>query len=548
MDSEALSGTNSQNLLRKASRTSSNLSRTGSNLSDGVVTRRKFHSWSSFQNSYELVAIGEDLERRCLHNHLLHQMQAMKDCRFVCDFCRCKITQGEMFWSCPRCVWDVCEACYARGARFKSGGKVELVRSLDSRSGYFPRGTTGVIQDVVNDTEGKHLRLHLLLDGPHQSQFVTLNAEDFAKLKVLESEERNIRMVVGIVLITGLFLYGILDHHHLSVLLKRFVAWCRTLGIWAAMMLFVVSSILPVIMLPVFPIMALSGPLFTEMNDGEAVLGGSIAFLVVFGGLWVGSVLAFALGKTLLHDYARRASKQSRFLRRLNRIIDKAGIKIVFMARSLPILPAEVFDYACAMTTLAVHEYAIGCIGSAVPVAFWTFSTAQASNLAGPDRSRASHVALILLNVGCLVLLTIVLVHVIQRHEQDNEDETISIDWQEQWIDAKQEVAALLQAENLQILREGRDFTIRDKSNKLLQLWDDHGILPFLLRKEKKLELNKENFPLKVHVHKEPPLVNDLIEPAFHAVKRTSSSVTTRASGSPEHLYARVDCEPPPFP
>ena len=72
------------------------------------------------------------------------------------------------------------------------------------------------------------------------------------------------------------------------------MAWCRTLGLWAAMMLFIVSSILPapwqrencmqssppvrrnwwiqneVIMLPVFPIMALSGPLFTEMNDGEA--------------------------------------------------------------------------------------------------------------------------------------------------------------------------------------------------------------------------------------------------------------------------------------
>lgn len=62
-------------------------------------------------------------------------------------------------------------------------------------------------------------------------------------------------------------------------------------------------------MLPVFPIMALSGPLFTEMNDGEALLGGGIAFLVVFGGLWVGSVLAFALGKTLLQDYARRASR-----------------------------------------------------------------------------------------------------------------------------------------------------------------------------------------------------------------------------------------------
>ena len=30
-----------------------------------------------------------------------------------------------------------------------------------------------------------------------------------------------------------------------------------------------------------------------------------------------------------------------------------SGVKIVFMARSLPILPAEVFDYACAMTSLA---------------------------------------------------------------------------------------------------------------------------------------------------------------------------------------------------
>ncbi|CAL1130150.1 unnamed protein product [Cladocopium goreaui] len=362
--------------------------------------------------------------------------------------------------------------------------------------------------------------------------------------------------------------------------------------------------------------MALSGPLFTEMNDGEvqrhgaasvAFLGGSIAFLVVFGGLWVGSVLAFALGKlccmimpeeqapwqTLALQVSKAGFYGGSIVSWCAGIIDKAGnldatdvpgcswyfllaetvpedgsswqhylpcfallrpvlresgqgngagIKIVFMARSLPILPAEVFDYACAMTTLAVHEYAIGCIGSAVPVAFWTFSTAQASNLVGPERSRASHVALILLNVGCLVLLTFVLVHVIQSHEQDAAEETIDIEWQEQWMDAKMEVAHRLQAENLQIYREGRDFTIRDNSNKLLQLWDDHGMVPYLLRKwEKKHVLTKENFPLKVHVHKEPPLVNDLIEPAILAVKRTSSSTTPTTAGSPEHLYARVD-------
>jgi len=542
--------------LRKASQISrsSTFSRQGSNVSVSEGVRRKFHSWGSFQQSYELVAIGEDFERRCLHNHMLHQMQAMKDHRFVCDFCRCTIAQGEMFWSCPRCVWDVCEGCYNKGAKFKAGCKMELVAPLENSLGdSFPRGTSGMIQEVINDAEGRHQQLHVLLTMPQRgatppAEQVVLYQEDFRKIKVMDSEEYNFRMVVGVVFIGALFVYGILDHQRVSIILKSFVAWCRTLGLWAAMMLFIVSSILPVIMLPVFPIMALSGPLFTEMNDGEAWLGGSIAFLVVFGGLWVGSVLAFALGKTLLHDYARRASKQSRFLRRLNRIIDKAGIKIVFMARSLPILPAEVFDYACAMTTLAVHEYAIGCIGSAVPVAFWTFSTAQAAQASAlaPQRSRASHIALILLNVACLVLLTVVLVHVIQSHEQDAAEETIDIEWQDQWKDAKTEVARRLQAENLQVFREGRDFTIRDNSNKLLQLWDDHGIVQNVIRKwEKKQELTKENFPLKVHVHKEPPLVNDLIEPAIMAVKRTSSSATptTATSGSPEHWYARVDSD-----
>ena len=40
------------------------------------------------------------------------------------------------------------------------------------------------------------------------------------------------------------------------------------------------SKISKVIMLPVFPIMALSGPLFTEMNDGEALQHGAAAVVL----------------------------------------------------------------------------------------------------------------------------------------------------------------------------------------------------------------------------------------------------------------------------
>ena len=105
------------------------------------------NSGSELRHSGTKVGIGEENDRRCLHNHLLHQMEAKKSHRFVscrktsldctlvwtahmsrvlllrhvcglawkgdskvCDFCRRKVTAGELFWSCERCVWDVCQA------------------------------------------------------------------------------------------------------------------------------------------------------------------------------------------------------------------------------------------------------------------------------------------------------------------------------------------------------------------------------------------------------------------------------------------------------
>jgi uncharacterized membrane protein YdjX (TVP38/TMEM64 family) len=171
-----------------------------------------------------------------------------------------------------------------------------------------------------------------------------------------------------------LTILGLLNHKYLSAQIKQLVQWSKTLGWWCPVLLFGLSAILPVIMLPAFPIMALSGPLCTEMYGGNPVVGGSVAFLSVFGGLWLGSVIAFSLGKTVFKDYAAKAGRESATLQQLNRIIDSGGVKIVLMARALPIMPAEIFDYAAALTSLQVWQYAIGCIGSAVPVAFWTFS------------------------------------------------------------------------------------------------------------------------------------------------------------------------------
>lgn len=76
--------------------------------------------------------------------------------------------------------------------------------AMDLPAGHVPRGTQGVIQEVVNDQEGKHLELHLELDGRHQ---VVLGVEDFRKVKVQYPAEHNLRLALGVLLILGLFLW-----------------------------------------------------------------------------------------------------------------------------------------------------------------------------------------------------------------------------------------------------------------------------------------------------------------------------------------------------
>jgi uncharacterized membrane protein YdjX (TVP38/TMEM64 family) len=296
-------------------------------------------------------------------------------------------------------------------------------------------GTTGEViavepGDLSDRVSIKFFRYHCPISGLRlfpRGKATWVDGADLEHLMIIDEPTVNLKPLIGALVITSLCVFGITNGKYLSAQLTRFVYWSKTLGWWSPVLIFAIASLLPVIMLPVFPLMALSGPLFTEMYDGNAVMGGLIAFVAVFGGLWLGSVIAFALGKTIFKDYAEKAGQESTTLKKLNRLIDTGGVRIVLMARALPILPAEVFDYACALTCLQVWQYAIGCLGSAIPVAFWTFSSAEAAaaahdNISG-NGGASAHLWLIVINVVALVALTLLLYYTIthQKHQQAGE-------------------------------------------------------------------------------------------------------------------------------
>jgi len=368
----------------------------------------------------------------CLRQHPLDEYEAVAVNMWICDVCNKNIPSGEKFWGCQECAWVKCSSCLVNGLQLGIGSHVEITESLtgfalDNTSEEFevPAGVTGTILSVQPHADpqseggmrpGAHVRVALHCCSTRK---IFINRSDFLKLAVIDAPRGKAGMLIITVLLVGLLVYGIADEKRLGQLLKKLIRWCRTLGLLAPVLIWAVSVVLPIIMLPVFPIMALSGPLFTEMY-GSPLVGGAVAFLAVNSGLWLGSVAAFALGKTVFRTFAEKANRESLYLRRLNRIIETGGTKIVLMARALPILPAEVFDYACALTKLRIWQYAIGCLGSSVPVAFWTFSSAQAAAAAhGQDKgdSKRSHMMLIAINIAVLAILTAVIAYTIKHQD-----------------------------------------------------------------------------------------------------------------------------------
>jgi len=388
----------------------------------------------------EITVINSATRETCLRQHQLDENEAVAENTWICDVCNKNIRPGEKFWGCQVCAWVKCSSCLLQGLQLGIGSHVEITESLTG----CPHDNSAVEFEVPAGVTGKIVSLDKLADPSCEggmrlgaqvnvvfhccsTRRVFINRKDFLKLTVIDAPRGKATMLIITALLVGLFIYGIADGKRLSSLLEKLILWCRTLGVLAPVMICVFSVVLPIIMLPVFPVMALSGPLFTEMY-GSPLIGGGVAFVAVNSGLWLGSVTAFALGKTCFQSFAERANRESTYLRRLNRIIETGGTKIVLMARALPILPAEVFDYACALTKLKIWQYAVGCLGSSVPVAFWTFSSALASAAAHGEGDsgdkRRSHIILIAINVVVLAILTVVIAYTIKQQDAKHTAQT----------------------------------------------------------------------------------------------------------------------------
>lgn len=208
--------------------------------------------------------------------------------------------------------------------------------------------------------------------------------------------------------------------------LEAFVDWVQALGLLAPPMLALVVALLQLLMLPTFPLMAGAGVVFPTIFG--YVEGQAVGVVAVFAGLWLGSMVTFMLGRRCFKEWAEEELKKFAWMHIVNRMIDEQGWWVVLLARMSPLLPAEVFNYACSLTSLSYTGFGVGCIGSIVPTTMWVCTSASAAAAAAsasgdedPAQERRRQVFSVLFmvfNLGFLLVLTAVLGAAFQTYQE----------------------------------------------------------------------------------------------------------------------------------
>ena len=232
-----------------------------------------------------------------------------------------------------------------------------------------------------------------------------------------------LRSVVTIVAIGALLATAAVFHSTVTWLLESFVNWCVHLG-WISVALFIgMVAVMNLFMLPTFPLMAGAGVIFPKMFG--MLLGQVVGVLTIFFGLWLGSMMAFTLGRSVFKKWAEEELAKYEWMGVINKMVDEQGWWVVMLARMSPLVPGEVFNYACSLTSLDVWSYGIGCLGSIVPVGIWVCSAAaageaskEASSQLSPEE-KARHERTRAIFIGCnlvfLVALSLVFYFAVQR-------------------------------------------------------------------------------------------------------------------------------------
>lgn len=134
-----------------------------------------------------------------------------------------------------------------------------------------------------------------------------------------------------------------------------------------------------------------------------------VGTLTVFIGTWLGSALAFILGRYVLRDLTNRLIKYFKIMRALNLVIEKEGLRFCLLMRLCPLVPFNAFNYVMGGTSISFRNYFLAGFGTIPICAVNVFvgTTIMSIKDVVDGNYDGGTASLVMLIVGCILTLFI---------------------------------------------------------------------------------------------------------------------------------------------
>ena len=134
------------------------------------------------------------------------------------------------------------------------------------------------------------------------------------------------------------------------------------------------------------------------------ILGYFISLLIVYLCIFIGSILAFLISRTLLKECLISLVKPNMIkTRAILKALEIKGFKIVLLLRLANIIPFAVLNYALGASNVNIKDYMLGSIGLIPKLALFmyvTFSVESLTNAISEQKSNTTQI-IIIVSIGC---------------------------------------------------------------------------------------------------------------------------------------------------
>ena len=144
---------------------------------------------------------------------------------------------------------------------------------------------------------------------------------------------------------------------------RELADWLKSFGAWAV----IISIVVMIIQTIATPV-----PLFLVAGANGFIFGVVWGIVITLVGALLGATVAFYLSRVIARDYF--STYLSKYMPQVERMSKRSGVKVIFLARLVPILPSSIISYAAGLSKVSFVGFFVASVFGKLPeIVIYTF-------------------------------------------------------------------------------------------------------------------------------------------------------------------------------